>query len=147
MKEPILAPSFPDQSPMNLLSAPRQPFVGLALAAVTGIIVADILPHPSLVLLLLLAIGALVVSVWPSSFMTYTLVGIGFFWMHSLHLTNSPGSQLLARLGPSPDAITATGTIISEPKVAPNGLTSFLLHLDTTLAGTPVKVTLPDWPI
>ncbi len=27
------------------------------------------------------------------------------------------------------------------------GIASFLLHLDTTLAGTPVKVTLPDWPI
>jgi lantibiotic modifying enzyme len=27
------------------------------------------------------------------------------------------------------------------------GIASFLLHLDTTLAGAPVKVTLPDWPI
>ena len=116
---------------MNLLSAPRQPFVGLALAAAGGIIVADILPYPSFALLIPLAMGTLVISVWPSSIATYALVGVGFFWMHSVHLTNSPGSQLLTRLGPSPDAISATGVVISEPKVAPNGLASFLLHLES----------------
>jgi competence protein ComEC len=116
---------------MNFLSAPRQPFVGLALAAAAGIIAADTLPHPSLALLSLLAIGALVVSMWPSSIVTYALVGVSFFWMHSLHLINSPGSQLLMRLGPSPEAISATGSVISEPKAAPNGLTSFLLELQS----------------
>lgn len=116
---------------MNFLSAPRQPFVGLALSAGAGIIVADFLPLPSRILLLAFAIGALAVSFWPTSIATYALVGIGFFWMHSLHLTNSTGFQLLMRLGPSPDAITATGTVISEPKPAPNGLVSFLFRLQS----------------
>jgi len=116
---------------MNLLSAPRQPFVGLALAAAAGIIVADVLPYPSFALLIPLAMGALVISVWPSSIANYAFVGVGFFWMHIVHLTNSPGSQLLTRLGPSPDAISVIGTVISEPKVAPNGLASFLLHLES----------------
>lgn len=116
---------------MNLLSAPRQPFVGLALAAAVGIIAADAVPHASLAFLLLPVIAALLVSVWPTSIAAYALVGLGFFWMHSLHLTSSPGLQLLARLGPSPDAITLTGSVTSEPKVALNGLTSFLLQLES----------------
>lgn len=116
---------------MNLLNVPRQPFVGLALAAAVGIMTADILPHPSLALPLLLVVGALLVSVWPTSIITYMLVGLGFFWMHSLNLTSSPGLQLLARLGPTPGAITTTGSVISEPKIGPNGLTSFLLRLES----------------
>src|SRR6202011_728449 len=91
----------------------------------------DVLPYPSFALLIPLAMGALVISLWPSSIATYALVGIGFFWMHSVHLTKSPGFQVLTRLGPSPDAISATGSVISEPKVAPNGLASFLLHLES----------------
>src|SRR4051812_11897539 len=116
---------------MNLLNAPRQPFIGLALGAGAGIIVADFLPFPSPILLLALAVAALAVLFWPSSIATYALVGIGFFWMHSLHLTDSTGFQLLTKLGPSPDAITATGTVISEPKAAPNGLVSFLFRLQS----------------
>lgn len=116
---------------MNLLSAPRQPFVGLALSAGVGIMAADFLPFPSLILTFAFVVGALVLLVWPSLITTYALVGIGFFLIHSLHLTSSPGLNLLTRLGPSPEAITATGAVISEPRVAPNGLASFLLHLES----------------
>jgi hypothetical protein len=47
---------------MNLLSVPRQPFVGLALIASIGITLADFLPFSSLVLLWILAIVAIIVK-------------------------------------------------------------------------------------
>lgn len=116
---------------MNLLSVPRQPFVGLALAAAAGIISADFLPFPSVGLILLLATGAIVLLIWPSSIITYGLVGIGFFWIHSFHLGDSPGLRLAVRLGDSPQVITVTGAVIGEPKIKPNGFASFLFKLSS----------------
>lgn len=116
---------------MNLLSAPRQPFVGLALIAGLGITLADFLPSSSLVLLWLLAIGAIGVLIWPSSILTHALFGIGFFWLHSFHLQNSPGFRLAVQLGGAPRVISATGTVVSEPKIASNGFSNFLLRLES----------------
>jgi ComEC/Rec2-related protein len=116
---------------MNLLSAPRQPFVGLALIAGIGITLADFLPFSSLVLLWVLAIVAIGVLIWPSSILTHVLVGTGFFWLHSFHLQNSPGLRLAAQLGGAPRAISATGAVISEPKIASNGFSNFLLRLES----------------
>jgi competence protein ComEC len=116
---------------MNLLSAPRQPFVGLALIASAGIILADFLPHSSLVLLWLWAIGAIGLLIWPSSIVTHALVGLGFFWLHSFHLQDSPGLRLAAQLGGEPRAISATGAVISEPKTGSNGFSNFLLRLES----------------
>ena len=114
-----------------MLSAPRQPFVGLALIAGLGITLADFLPFSSLVLLWLLAVGAIGVLIWPSSILTHVLVGIGFFWLHSFHLQNSPGSRLATQLGGAPRVINATGAVISEPKTASNGFSNFLLRLES----------------
>lgn len=116
---------------MNLFSVPRQPFVGLALAAATGIVVADFLPYPSLVVILSLLVGVIVILSWPRSLLTYALVGIGFFLIHSFLVTDSPGLRLATRLGAGSAAITATGAVISEPKVAVNGLATFLLRLES----------------
>src|ERR1022692_1780011 len=116
---------------MNLLSAPRQPFVGLALIASIGITLADFLPFSSLVLLWVLAIVAIGVLIWPSSILTHALVWTGFFWLHSFHLQNSPGLRLAAQLGGAPRAISATGAVISEPKIASNGFSNFLLRLES----------------
>jgi len=116
---------------MNLLSAPRQPFVGLALVASLGITLADFLPFSSLALLWLLAIGAIGLLIWPSSILTHVLVGIGFFWLHSLHLQNSPGLRLAAQLGRAPRVINVAGAVISEPKKAANGFSNFLLRLES----------------
>lgn len=114
---------------MNLLSVPRQPFVGLALIAATGIVLADFFPSSSLGLILLLTIVAMFLVVWSSSILTYALVGLGFFWVHSFHLQDSPGLRLAARLGASGQAISVTGDVTSEPKMAASGFASFLLHL------------------
>ena len=116
---------------MNLLSVPRQPLVGLAVAAAVGIISADFLPWPSFGLILLLAVGATALWIWSNSILTYALVGIGFFWVHSFHLKDSRGLRLASRLGDSPQAITATGAVISEPKMRPNGFASFVFKLSS----------------
>jgi competence protein ComEC len=114
---------------MNLLSAPRQPFVGLALAAATGIVVADFWSFSSLVLLLLFVFCGMLLWIWSRSILVYALVAIGFFWIHSFHLNDSSGSRLAARLGNEGQAITASGSVVGEPKIRPNGFASFLFKL------------------
>jgi competence protein ComEC len=116
---------------MNLLSAPRQPFVGLALAAAIGIAVAEFLPCSSFVLLLLFICSGMLLWVWPRSILVYALVGIGFFWIHSFHLNDSSGLRLAARLGNEGRAITASGSVAGEPKIKPNGFASFLFKLSS----------------
>ena len=119
---------------MKLLSGPRQPFVGLAVMAAVGIIFADFFPLSSSVLLAIaisVAICAFVVLRWPSLIATYAIVGAGFFLLHDLQTSNTEGQRLAAELGNSPRVLTATGFVISEPKIAPNGFATFLLKLES----------------
>jgi hypothetical protein len=79
---------------MKLLSAPRQPFVGLALMAAVGIIVAELVPVRSTVLILVaivLAICILVALCWPKLAATYLIVASGFFLLHKFTITNTAG--------------------------------------------------------
>jgi hypothetical protein len=117
---------------MRLLSAPRQPFVGLALMAATGIIIAEILPLPSFAMTpaaIILAICILIVACWPRLLATYVVVGAGFFLLHIFQTASTEGQQLADELGSRPRVVTATGCVISEPKVAPSGFATFLLKL------------------
>jgi competence protein ComEC len=117
---------------MKLLSAPRQPFVGLALMAATGIIIAEILPLPSFAMTpaaIILAICILIVACWPRMLATYAIVGAGFFLLHNFQTKSTEGQQLAEKLGSRPRVVTATGCVISEPKVAPSGFATFLLKL------------------
>ena len=119
---------------MNLLNAPRQPFVGLAGMAGFGIILADFLPLPSSALLaisIVVAICCIILLRWPMMIATYVIVGLGFFLLHDLQTSNTEGQQLAAQLGDRPRVVTATGTVVSEPKVAPNGFATFLLRLES----------------
>src|SRR6266436_8424687 len=117
---------------MKLLSAPRQPFVGLSIFAAIGIICADFLPVPGFVvsILVIVLIAALVALRWPHLTSTYVLVCAGFFLLHSFQITDTPGLRLTTRLGACSRVIGATGFVVSEPKVAPNGFATFLLRLE-----------------
>src|SRR6266581_3011829 len=117
---------------MKLLSAPRQPFVGLSIFAAIGIIFADFLPVPGFVvsILVIVLIAALVALRWPHLTSTYVLVCAGFFLLHSFQITDTPGLRLTTRLGARSRVIGATGFVVSEPKVAPNGFATFLLRLE-----------------
>jgi competence protein ComEC len=117
---------------MKPLSPPRQPFIGLAVMAAGGIIVAEIVPVRSTVLLLpaiVLAICILVALCWPRLAATYFIVAAGFFLLHKFATTNTPGQQLADKLGERPRVITAVGCVISEAKIASSGFATFLLEL------------------
>src|SRR6266480_3009595 len=119
---------------MNLLGAPRQPFVGLAVMAGVGIIFAEFLPLSSPVLLVIaisVGICAFVVLRWPNLIATYAIVGFGFFLVHGFRNSNTEGQQLAVQLGNRPRVLTANGFVISEPKIAPNGFATFLLKLES----------------
>ena len=116
---------------MKLLSAPRQPFVGLSIFAAIGIICADFLPLPGFVAstAAIVLIAALVALRWPHLTSTYALVCAGFFLLHSFQITDTPGLRFTTRLGVRSRVIAATGFVVSEPKIAPNGFATFLLRL------------------
>src|SRR5215831_3567362 len=119
---------------MKLLSAPRQPFVGLALMAAMGIIGAEVYPLPSIALTataIILAVCILIVACWPRLLVTYVIVGAGFFLLHSFATSNTEGRQLAEELGDRPRVVTAIGSVISEPKIAPSGFATFLLKLES----------------
>src|SRR5213083_150803 len=95
---------------MKLLSAPRQPFVGLALMAAMGIIAAEIFPLPSVAatataIILSLCIPALIC--WPRLLATYGIVGAGFFLLHNFQTRNTEGLQLADELGNRPRVVHA----------------------------------------
>ena len=119
---------------MNLLDLPRQPFVGLAGMAGFGIILADFLPLPSSALLIIsivVVICCIILLRWPMVTATYASVALGFFLLHDLQTSDTEGQQLAAQLGDRPRVVTATGTVVSEPKIAPNGFATFLLRLES----------------
>src|SRR6058998_247063 len=119
---------------MKLLNAPRQPFVGLATVAAIGIMLADFFPLPPSALLptaMAIVICAVALLRWSNLIATYAIVGLGFFLLHSLRTSKTEGEQLAAELGSRPRVVAATGFVISEPKIAPNGFATFLLKLES----------------
>ena len=117
---------------MKLLSAPRQPLVGLALMAAVGIILAEIVPLAPIALIsaaIGLGICILIALCWPRLAATYLIVAAGFFLLHKFATTNTEGQQLADKLGERPRVVTAVGYVISEPKIAPSGFATFLLKL------------------
>jgi len=117
---------------MKFLNVPRQPFVGLSLVAAIGITIAEVFPLPSAALVsvaIILAICIVIVACRPTLLATYFIVGVGFFLLHDLETSNTEGQQLANELGGRPRVVTATGCVITEPKVAPSGFATFLLKL------------------
>src|SRR5437868_7237911 len=116
------------------MNIPRQPFVGLALMAALGIVVADFFPIAvfrwwfAAVAFALLAIP---LCCWPNLGSTYLLVGCGFFLLHNLQIGDTAGLQLAVNLSDRPRVVNAVGFVTSEPKVAPNGFASFLFKLES----------------
>src|SRR6266481_2857277 len=105
---------------MKLISAPRQPFVGLALMAVMGVITAEILPLPSAALIptaIMLALCILSLACWPRLLATYGIVGAGFFLLHNFQTRSTEGQQLADELGNRPRVVTVTGCVIDRKSV------------------------------
>ena len=135
---------------MKFLKASRQPFVGLALMAATGIIIADVVPLPSAALTVMatiLAVGVVILACRPVLLATYVLVGLGFFLLHGLETSITEGQQLADALSSRPRVVTATGCVISEPRIAPSGFATFLLKLNSIEFGGQKQATRAVWQV
>src|SRR6266571_1441818 len=130
------------------MNTPRQPFVGLALMAVLGIVVADFFPVAASrwwFAAVAFALLAIPLFCWPNLGSTYLLVGAGFFLLHNFRIGDTAGLQLAADLSDRLRVVNTVGFVISEPKVAPNGFATFLFKLESIeFEGktTPTKATV-----
>lgn len=113
---------------------PRQPFIGIALAAIAGIVLADSVPRPSAAAAAALAtaISALILR---RSLATYLFIGFAFAFIHSVRQTSSAGLRLARELGPEPQVIVARGVVTTEPRVSAKGTASFLFRVNSVERG------------
>src|SRR6266550_259218 len=116
------------------MNTPRQPFVGLALTAALGIVVADFFPISAshwLLAAVVFAFLAVALFFWPNLGSTYLLVGSGFFLLHNFRVADTSGLHLATDFSERPRVVNAVGFVTSEPKVATNGFATFLLKLES----------------
>jgi len=117
---------------MKFPTAPRQPFLGLALAAAVGIILSDVFALPGVAVIASASIAgvcAIALLRWPKLFLTYAFVIAGFILLHTFQMRDAPGRWLAFRLGDRPHTVTVRGCVVSEPKIASSGVGTFLLQL------------------
>ena len=107
----------------------RQPFVGLVLAAVIGIVAADYFPAITGPILFIAILGALAGLRWSFAPLVFALVGATFFALHSARITNTPGDELVQIAGAKTRPATVIGIVTTEPKIEATGNASFLLRL------------------
>src|SRR5436190_15563632 len=110
---------------------PRQPFLGLAISAALGILVAD--NWGQCPMNVAAFVCSLAVAAWFSlmSLVVYFLVAVGFFFLHSARTIDSSGIKLARMLGDEPRPLTVRGAVITEPKISGRGTASFLLQAES----------------
>ncbi len=114
---------------------PRQPLVGIALAAVVGIVFAEFVSAPPYATCSLVALAAVVSLVRPRPLFTVLLVIGGFFALHLVQQADAPGRKLAERLGERARPVTVSGAVVSEAKTSVGGFATFLLQLDSIEIG------------
>ena len=107
----------------------RQPFVGLVLAAIIGIVVADYFPAISVPIFLIAIAGALAAWRWTFAPLVFGVVGATFFVLHSARITDTPADALAQIATQQPRPANVTGIVTTEPKIEANGNDTFLLKL------------------
>ncbi|MEO6872117.1 MAG: ComEC/Rec2 family competence protein [Chthoniobacterales bacterium] len=113
-------------SPQN----PRQPLVGIALAAGLGIVLAEFFAPPVYLACGAVAILAVASLIWSRGAVIQLLVVAAFFAGHLTQEIDAPGKKLAEQLGERPRPVRVTGVVASEPKGS-GGFSSFLLRLET----------------
>jgi competence protein ComEC len=107
----------------------RQPFVGLVLAGVFGIVAADYFPAISGPILFIAILGALAGLRWSYAPLIFALVGATFFSLHSARITGTPADALAQIAGGTVLPASVTGIVTTEPKIEATGNASFLMRL------------------
>ncbi len=117
---------------------PRKPFLGLALAAIAGIVLAErwtITAWPVLGACVALGVAALF---WANAWVCRVLTLLVFFAMHSAR-QDSPGAAFARALESGRQTVATTGVVWSEPEISesPRGekIATFWLKLHTLRAG------------
>jgi hypothetical protein len=95
---------------------PRQPFVGLAFAAIFGIVAADRWQVPLPWAFGGTALLLLVVLCRPATFTCWLFCAALFFELHTVRHWNSDARWLAGILAPGPRVVHATGIVWSEPE-------------------------------
>jgi competence protein ComEC len=117
---------------MKFPTAPRLPFLGLALAAAVGIVASDFLPVPGRAIIsaaVVVAVCAVALLRWPNLFLTYAFVIAAFVLLHSFQMSDTPGQWLATRLGDRPRVVSVKGCVVTEAKIAPSGMATFLFRM------------------
>src|SRR5438067_10881403 len=114
----------------------RQPFVGLVLAAIIGIVVADYFPAFSGRSLFIAILGALAGLRWSYGPLVFALAGATFFALHSARITSTPADALAEIAGGLARPASVAGIVTTEPKIEATGNASFIMTmLQAKLAG------------
>ena len=119
---------------IKFAKVPRQPFLGLAIVAGCGIIVADYFPVPTRFWVKVIVLFVLLGSTafwWPKLSFTYALVGCAFFLLHTLQIEDTPGLRMAGLLSERPRVIGAVGFVTTEAKAGASGRASFLFKLES----------------
>lgn len=95
---------------------PRQPFAGLALAAVLGIAVAEKVSLPLFGMLVAAATLVCVVLAVPRTWNCWLLAAVAFALLHTFHYRHSDGRRLAADFASEKRIVHATGIVWSEPE-------------------------------
>src|SRR5947207_1098419 len=107
----------------------RQPFFGLGLAAIIGIVVADYFPAISRPILFIAILGALAGLRWSYGPLVFALVVATFFALHSARITSTPADALAEIAGGLARPASVTGIVTTEPKIEATGNASFLMRM------------------
>jgi ComEC/Rec2-related protein len=78
-----------------------------------------------------IAVLTVIALLWRNSIATYAFVAASFFYLHTLQLIDTPGLRLAEEIGSQSQNCMVHGVVISEPKLSPNGIASFLFTLRT----------------
>ncbi len=114
---------------------PRQPLVGIALAAGAGIILAEFITPPLYATCGIVILAALVSLACPRPLFTTLLVTGAFLAVHLVQQADAPGRKLAEQLGEKPRPVTVSGLVVSEATSSAGGFSTFLLQLDSIEIG------------
>jgi len=94
---------------------PRQPFIGLAFAALVGIVMADYWELPLRFLGAAVVVAAVLVWWRPRTAAGLALTALAFATLHTVRFHHDPARLVAGGLGDHPRVIRATGIVADEP--------------------------------
>ncbi len=95
---------------------PRQPFIGVALAAIAGVIAADRWDVPLVPIYIALGLSLLCVAAFRKTIVCWVFVGVAFFALHTCRHHHSPAKEIAQKLAEGNRVARAIGVVWSEPE-------------------------------